>query len=405
MNAIVSPYTNTSNPQTIYVNVTNTITGCDIATMSFNIEVQEGALANSDGDPILYELCDDNMETDGDTTNDTVQFDLSTQDAAVLDGQDPANYTVSYYATAADAEAGTNPLPTLYENVVNPQVIYVRVDNDTTPDSVCYATAELTLQVNPLPMFDLEDEYLLCIDTNGTEVVSPPILETNLSDVDYTFEWYLESVLVGTGSSYVPLQGGNYSVTVTDNLTGCQNTDTTIVYDSQPPQLIAEVTTLAFASNHAILATATGGGIGEYEFSLDNGPWEMGTETGGVWTYTFEGVNPGTHVVTARDINGCGETSVEVIVMDYPRFFTPNGDGYHDTWNIYGISNQPNAKIYIFDRYGKLIKQLSPTGAGWNGTYNGNPLPSSDYWFTVEYQEPNASDGSIVTKEFKPILP
>ncbi|HZW62389.1 MAG TPA: T9SS type B sorting domain-containing protein, partial [Flavobacteriaceae bacterium] len=49
------------------------------------------------------------------------------------------------------------------------------------------------------------------------------------------------------------------------------------------------------------------------------------------------------------------------------------------------------AKIYIFDRYGKLLKQLSPTGSGWDGMYNGEPLPSSDYWFTVEYYEPEGT--------------
>lgn len=66
-------------------------------------------------------------------------------------------------------------------------------------------------------------------------------------------------------------------------------------------------------------------------------------------------------------------------------------------WNIIGIYTIPNAKIYIFDRYGKLIKQLSPMGAGWDGTYNGEPLPTDDYWFTVDYNEP--SNGT--PKEFK----
>ncbi|WP_395634167.1 T9SS type B sorting domain-containing protein, partial [Flavobacterium sp.] len=40
-----------------------------------------------------------------------------------------------------------------------------------------------------------------------------------------------------------------------------------------------------------------------------------------------------------------------------------------------------------FDRYGKLLKQLSASGDGWDGTYNGQPLPSTDYWFTVDYPE------------------
>ena len=389
INALVSPYINITNPQQIYVNITNTITGCDIATVSFLIEVQEGAEANSDGIPILYEICDDNMETDGNPANDSAQFDLSTQDALILDGQDPANYTVSYYLTQADAEAGVNPLPTLYENITNPQVIYARVDNDTTPDSICYAITTLTLQVNPLPVFDLDDEYTLCVNTNGTEVISQPVLDTGLSDADYSFEWSLNGTVIAgaTGSSYTPVQGGVYSVTVTDNLTGCQNSDTATVNESEPPVVTAEVTSLAFADNHVIEAIATGGGV--YEYSLDDGPWQ---ESG-----IFTGVSAGEHVVTARDLNGCGIGSTVVLVIDYPLYFTPNGDGYHDTWNIAGIWTQPNAKIYIFDRYGKLLKQLSPTGDGWNGTYNGEPLPSNDYWFTVEYDEP--SDGT--RKEFR----
>nr|WP_291128526.1 T9SS type B sorting domain-containing protein [Flavobacterium sp. UBA7682] len=41
----------------------------------------------------------------------------------------------------------------------------------------------------------------------------------------------------------------------------------------------------------------------------------------------------------------------------------------------------------MFDRYGKLLKQISSAGDGWDGTYNGQPLPSTDYWFTVDYPE------------------
>ncbi|SEQ07783.1 T9SS type B sorting domain-containing protein, partial [Flavobacterium urocaniciphilum] len=79
--------------------------------------------------------------------------------------------------------------------------------------------------------------------------------------------------------------------------------------------------------------------------------------------------------------------SADVVVIDYPKYFTPNGDGIHDTWNIIGLSDYNNAVLYIFDRYGKLIKQLDPLGMGWDGTYNGSQLPSTDYWFTVEFTE------------------
>ena len=96
----------------------------------------------------------------------------------------------------------------------------------------------------------------------------------------------------------------------------------------------------------------------------------------------------GVHIVTLRDKNGCGIVTTSVLVIDYPLCFTPNGDGYNDTWNIAGIATQPNAVVYIFDRFGELLKQLSPRGGGWNGTYNGVNLPTSDNWFSVEYNEP-----------------
>ncbi|QXP59799.1 T9SS type B sorting domain-containing protein [Olleya sp. HaHaR_3_96] len=408
-----SNYTNATNPEIISVDITNNLTGC-IARTSFTIEVQEGAQANPDMAPIVYELCDDNMETDGDTTNDSTPFDLVTQNPDVLDGQDPANYIVSYYATQADADAAIDPLPLLYENIINPQVIYVRVDNDTMIDdgsgtgtmvdtSICYETAELTLQVNPLPEVELEASYLLCINTNGTEVVSAPIIETGLNTTDYTFEWLLENVTIPgeTGNSLEPTQGGNYSVIVTDisssSVTMCQTVATTIVEESEPPTIAVELLTEAFAEVHNIYVTATGSGSSVYEFSIDDGPWEVNMPNDG--TYTFTDVGAGDHIVTVRDINGCGESSLPISIMDYPHFFTPNDDGFNDTWNIYGIDDQPDAVIYIFDRYGKLLKQLSPTGLGWDGTYNGNPMPTSDYWFTVDYREPNDPNNS--KKQFK----
>jgi len=126
-----------------------------------------------------------------------------------------------------------------------------------------------------------------------------------------------------------------------------------------------------------VLATASGTGV--YEFSLDQGPWQ---DSG-----TFIGVTPGEHTVYIRDVNGCGTTDVGVYIVDYPKYFTPNGDGYHDTWNIAALSGQLGSRIRIFDRYGKLLKQISLAGDGWDGTYNGQPMPSSDYWFTLDYND------------------
>jgi len=120
-------------------------------------------------------------------------------------------------------------------------------------------------------------------------------------------------------------------------------------------------------------------------FSLDDGPW--------VASNVFEGVSMGTH--TVRIQTPCEDYTIEVSLINYPHYFTPDQDGIHDTWNIVGMQGDESAKIYIFDRYGKLLKQISPAGSGWDGTYNGHPLPSTDYWFTVFFTE-NAKP-----KEFK----
>jgi gliding motility-associated-like protein len=296
----------------------------------------------------------------------------------------------------------------VYENISNPQIIYIRVDNDTAvsgvDSSICYAIAEMELRVDPLPVFNLDESYVLCVNTDGSEVIiTPPTLDTELSPSDYSFVWTNETgAIVGTDSSYVAEQGGTYSVLVTNSITGCQSSDTTIVNESSPGILTAEVVSDAFAQNHAIEAMAISqsniNDIAAYEFSINDGPWRVGVGSGNVFSYTFtEDILIGDNVVRVRDINGCGQSEIIITVLDYPLYFTPNGDGINETWNIKGIGNQPSAKIYIFDRFGKLIKQISPTGQGWDGTYNGNNMPNSDYWFMAEYNEPRTG----IRKEFK----
>ncbi|MDA9875365.1 T9SS type B sorting domain-containing protein [Flavobacteriaceae bacterium] len=401
VNSLTSPYLNTSNPQTIYVNVTNTNTGCQNTAIEFNLEVLEAAQATSPTDP--YTICDDNVETDNDPTNDSVLFDLSTQDAFVLNGQDPANYLVRYFASQNDADLDQFELPNFYENTVNPQVIFARVDNNTqiidntgtlVDSSVCYETAPLILKVNPLPYIDIDDEYVMCVNTNGTEVLGLLEITTGLSDSDYTFIWRDDSgTIVETASSYVPTEGGIYTLEVSDALLATQCAapiEVFTVIESEPPTVTAVVTTQAFANTHIIEATATG--IGDYEYNIDQGPWQ---DTG-----TFVGVNSGERVVNVRDLNGCGVGFAVVYVIDFPKYFTPNGDGYHDTWNIIGISNQLNAKIQIFDRYGKLLKEIRPSGDGWDGTYNGARLPSSDYWFVLSYNEPVTGAPTLLNAHF-----
>ncbi|TDP60205.1 T9SS type B sorting domain-containing protein [Flavobacterium dankookense] len=119
--------------------------------------------------------------------------------------------------------------------------------------------------------------------------------------------------------------------------------------------------------------------IGNYSFQLDDGSIQSSN--------IFQNVTSGIHSVTVYQNDGCATsiTKNDILIIHYPLFFTPNGDGFNDTWTISDLFLQPNLPIYIFDRYGKLLKQISTIGNGWDGTYNGQLMPSDSYWFTVEY--------------------
>jgi len=121
-----------------------------------------------------------------------------------------------------------------------------------------------------------------------------------------------------------------------------------------------------------------------YLYQMDSGPFQTNT--------TFENVASGIHSITVKDVNGCSElTNNNVLIIGYPKYFTPNGDTYNDTWNIKWLADlSSNSRIYIFDRYGKLLKDISPNDSGWDGTFIGRPMPADDYWFTVEYAEQNS---------------
>ena len=123
-------------------------------------------------------------------------------------------------------------------------------------------------------------------------------------------------------------------------------------------------------------------GPGDYEYSLNNidGPYQDSNifDTTAEFFYT----------VYIRDKNGCGITEEfieqDITLNGFPKFFTPNGDGINDFWQFVppeSLPQNPLEVIFIFDRYGKLLVQIDPISQGWDGNFNGIPLPASDYWF------------------------
>ncbi|MFY7811238.1 MAG: T9SS type B sorting domain-containing protein, partial [Flavobacterium sp.] len=140
-------------------------------------------------------------------------------------------------------------------------------------------------------------------------------------------------------------------------------------------------------NNNNVLVQVTG--AGKYSYNLNT----LGTEF--QESPFFENVPAGFHIVTVRDENNCGEITKEIAVLGAPPFFSPNGDGYNDTWNIMGANRDINndLKVEIYDRFGKLITLITPKTNGWDGKYNGENLVASDYWYLVKRSNGNIYKG------------
>lgn len=98
----------------------------------------------------------------------------------------------------------------------------------------------------------------------------------------------------------------------------------------------------------------------------------------------------GNYSAIAIDANGCQSESKNFFINKaiYPsNFFTPNGDGINDTWTILNIEEYSKYRIRIIDRRGVLLKEYVDEYIPWDGTYKGNPMPSSDYWYIMTSDE------------------
>ncbi|CCG53128.1 Protein of unknown function precursor; putative adhesin [Flavobacterium indicum GPTSA100-9 = DSM 17447] len=238
--------------------------------------------------------------------------------------------------------------------------------------------------VNPLPAPDLIDGHICVNQTTGVTYQGYWLL-SGVPASGYIFEWYYNGsttpIAGATGPNYLAQLAGTYKVVVKNVATGCIGSDTATVIEVYPATSFTVSVSEAFTDNATITVVVNQLGTGSLLYQLDEGAYQTSN--------VFEGVEPGVHVVTVVDEEGCTFLTEEVIVIDYPKFFTPNGDGYNDTWNIIGFESEHQPVLYIFDRYGKLLKQINPLdrNGGWDGTYNGAQMPSTDYWFTVEFTE------------------
>lgn len=291
------------------------------------------------------------------------------------------NYTINYYSSPGGV--GLIP-PTNYtfSNTGSSPVTYTIYRYATATNNInCNDEDSLTFTVYPLLDITLPDGYI-CVDPVTNATTSSYTINTNLNPTLFNANWYLNGTLMGTGVSYTATQEGVYDVEfvkLTPDVGANCNYKSTKVTVKKSSVAVASVHVSAAFEDQIDITVNIDQGYGNYIYQLDNGPTQESN--------VFSNVAAGEHLITITDtLNNCGSITLKATVLDYPRYFTPNGDGYHDTWNIKTLADQPQSYIYIYDRFGKFLKQIRPATQGWDGTYNGQPLPSTDYWFQVFYK-------------------
>ncbi len=352
LNAILNPINfETIAPKTVFAKVKNEYNCESFVPLNLSISNQTIAIQN----PII--ICDEDANQDG-----YYKFDLgvtSNITAQILQNL-PTGLTVNYYTNATDASKETNALGAVFKNTIAfQQTIWAKVLNGTD----CYGLVSISLIINTFSPPNFDDETVYLCDNSIRKL-----------EVAQGFSSYLWNDSSHSLDPYIVVNAaGNFSVSVT-NQKGCKAIKKFFVKNSNQA-LIQDIEIHDFDGvNNSVLINYDG--FGDYEFSIDgihfqNSPF-------------FLSVKDGIYTIIIQDKNGCLPTTETFLVLDYPRFFSPNNDGLNDVWRIPFMELTPNATLSVFDRFGKMIYNTMANGDGWNGKFNNTILPSDDYWFVIE---------------------
>lgn len=371
-NPLPSIWTNTvSGGQIVYVKITNTLNG---QTLTVPVDLIVGVKPTFT-QPQPISVCKNEKNT--------YVFKLRDTESEIVGTQ--SDIVVTYFSNQNEAITGSNPLQDTISLSGDKQV-FVRVTNSR---SGCFDYFDFGIRVIDNTIFRKPDDKVVCYDPNSTinkEVdltshVSNVFEGQNSQNTKVTFYHSISEANSGSNSIpplyTVPTNDEEVFARFENTLTGC------FYVNSFRIRFLADNNSFAFnysvtmddASPTTRIIQIDVVGTGQYEYSLDGMFYQDAS--------VFENLTAKEYHIYVRDKNSCSVLTKDIFVLMHPKFFTPNGDGFNDFWNLKFLKNEPEIQISIFDRYGKLLKMFSPVEAGWDGTFNGNPLPASDYWFRV----------------------
>lgn len=274
---------------------------------------------------------------------------------------DPESFVLTFTGSSVDADQDNALDCTLREEFLGLDIV------------ACEDDPDITLSARNSPAGTDIANITWSVDYDDDGVVDDPNLASGPAEYEYTVTSpnsgrYFVEITTASGTPPTVIDDGGILIT----------------YFGTP--VLQEVIVRDDLSDSNIVEIVVANPDGKYEYALNGGEFQDDP--------VFNNVPPGLNTVIINDKNGCGTTEpIEFLVVGYPKFFTPNADGIHDRWNVYGISTLGDPVVFIFDRYGKLLKQIDDTTIGWDGTFNGRPMPASDYWFKMDYSR---DEGGVI---------
>ncbi|SFR31376.1 gliding motility-associated C-terminal domain-containing protein [Robiginitalea myxolifaciens] len=285
---------------------------------------------------------------------------------------------VSYYETSLNSNDDADFIRNdalFYDNLPGgtSYVVFVRDANGCTANIVFDVEIGVNLNAEAIPQYGCDGIF----PNNFTEVVledssmSSQVLYA-LDPVDPTDAI---TSLASDVRSWGDLPAGDHIVYLY-HANGCTTFVEFTIDDYQPLTLDA-----IQSGPNEITATASGG-FGGYEYFF-NGQ-SQGTDN--IFTINFDS----TVNIEVRDSQGCRVMIAFPFdfegMVEFPNYFTPDGDNMNDVWAPLNREFFPNIEIIIYDRYGRVVAILDQV-KNWDGNYNGKPVPTGDYWYVV-----NAND-------------
>ena len=319
---------------------------------------------------------------------DFATFDLTEIKTILADDAqvDPNEINLIFYRNFQDAELDSNRIPSTssFTNSEGLESLFAKVISF----GICTSIVEVELTIQEFPDVNLDDELIIyCLEDFPNPIVIDA-LSGNQNLSNYQFLWSTNE----TSQTLEINQAGAYSVEIINSNSSCSIFKTFEVIESSIADFEVNVEDTS-RDNKSIEISLDPSSLGIYEYAL-NEPINFQDSN------RFENLNPGEYIVFVRDQLGCGISQKTVSVLGIMEFFTPNGDGINDIWTISGFpeTNQENIQLAVYDRYGKLLSSFTSKDRGWDGTYNGENMPTDDYWFRIQFSNGRVETGNFTLK-------